>query len=144
MGQKQKVYWILLLFFYFGVVPIQADQISTEKDRAKFAVIYRSYVKPDCENRYQEYWGKVATYFVKERGALGSTLHKTEDGMWVAYSRWPSKAARDASWPQGKDSINPGFPSHIREAIEGLKSCLDEERRLPEICMEIIQEVSAI
>jgi hypothetical protein len=106
-----------------------------------FAVIYRGFIKPGFEARYQAYWNKVATYFVTERGALGSTLHKTEDGMWVAYSRWPDKAMRDASWPKSCDSINPAFPPDICEAIEGLKGCLDTERQLPEICMEIIDEV---
>ena len=105
-----------------------------------FAVIYRGYVKPEHEKQYQEYWKAIATYFVKERGALGSTLHKTEEGMWVAYSKWPDKETRDISWP--KTGINSEFSSDISAAIEGLKSCLDEERQQPEICMEIMDEVS--
>lgn len=107
-----------------------------------FAVIYRGYMKPGFEESYREYWKKVATYFVKERGALGSTLHITEEGLWVAYSRWPNKAMRDDSWPSGNESANLQFPADIREAIEGLKHCFDEERKIPEICMEIIEEIS--
>lgn len=62
-----------------------------------FAVIYRAYMKPGLEMEYQQAWRKVATYFVEHRGALGSCLHQAEDGMWLAYSRWPDQATRDAS-----------------------------------------------
>jgi hypothetical protein len=121
---------------------LKAEQNSFES-KPVFAVIYRGFVKPGCEMQYQECWKIIASYFVKERGALGSTLHRAEDGMWVAYSRWPDKATRDASWPRDKENINSEFPLVIREAIIGLKQCLETERRLPEICMEIIEEISS-
>ena len=64
-----------------------------------FAVIYRGYLKSvDDKEVYRKAWHTVAAYFVAHRGALGSCLHKTEEGMWLAYSRWPDKATRDASW----------------------------------------------
>jgi len=106
-----------------------------------FAVIYRSYVKPCSETKYQEYWKIVASYFVSERGAIGSTLHKSEDGLWIAYSKWPDKATRDDSWPRDKESINTTLPPDIHEAINGLKQCLADETKFPEICMEIMDEV---
>lgn len=108
-----------------------------------FAVIYRGYVRTGLEQQYVLYWKIIAAYFVNERGAIGSTLHKSEDGMWVAYSKWPDKATRDASWTNNKDNVHSGFPANILEAINGLKQCLDLERQLPEICMEIIEEVTA-
>lgn len=104
-----------------------------------FAVIYRGYVKKEFEPQFRMCWKVVADYFVRRRGAISSTLHKTEDGMWVAYSKWPDKATRDASWPQG-DEINAELPSAVHEAICELKACLEEQ--LPEICMEITEEVS--
>ncbi len=64
-----------------------------------FAVIYRAYIKTGMEEEYQKYWHKIATYFIENCGALGSCLHKTEEGYWLAYSRWPDKATRDAAWP---------------------------------------------
>lgn len=56
-----------------------------------FAVIYRGYVKPNKEKEYRQLWHQIATYFVEKRGALGSCLHKTKEGLWLAYSRWPDK-----------------------------------------------------
>lgn len=102
-----------------------------------FAVIYRSRVKPGKEVQYQECWKMAASYFVQERGALGSTLHHSEEGLWIAYSRWPDKATRDASWPD----LPEGSPVHIQEAIKTLKSCIEEDSSLPEICMETIETI---
>ncbi len=106
-------------------------------DTSMFAVIYRGFVKPGLEEQYLEYWKTVAAYFVKERGALGSTLHKTDEGMWVAYSKWPDQATRDASWPKEKEPDSE-LPPVICDAIAGLKGCLDEQ--LPEIAMEVVAE----
>ena len=99
-----------------------------------FAVIYRSFVFPHKEDAYQKAWKTIASYFMKEKGALGSTLHKAEDGSWVAYSRWPSKALRDSSW--SKDACHP---PEIQKAVDELISCLDDV--LPEICMDIVESL---
>jgi hypothetical protein len=104
-----------------------------------FAVMYRIYLKAGKETEFQKAWNIVARYFIEHRGALGSCLHKTEDGMWVAYSRWPDKEMRDNSWP-GEDAPNEEFPSEVREAIFMLQECGDEDRKLPEICMEIADD----
>jgi len=108
-----------------------------------FAVIYRGFVNRGCEKQYILNWTKVANYFVQSRGALGSTLHKTEDGMWVAYSKWPSKEVRDNSWPQENQPINSEIPQEICEAILIMKDCLDKEKQLPEICMNVVETIIA-
>jgi hypothetical protein len=56
-----------------------------------FAVIYSAKVPIEREREYQQAWHRVAQYFIAECGALGSCLHKGEDGLWYAYSRWPDK-----------------------------------------------------
>lgn len=106
-----------------------------------FAVIYRGYVNEGMESKYQKLWHKIATYFVEERGALGSCLHKTEEGYWLAYSRWPDKATRNASWP-GDDAPSDELPNEIRQAITNIKDCIDQDRKFPEICMEMIDYIS--
>ena len=105
-----------------------------------FAVIYRGYIKAGREADYKKYWHKVAGYFVAQRGALGSCLHQTEEGLWLAYSRWPDKATRDASWP-GEQAPSAELPEDIREAIIVIQDCLDSTRKLPEICMEVIDDL---
>ena len=103
-----------------------------------FVVIYRGYLKENCEKQYCISWKTVANYFIQNRGSLGSSLHKAEDGMWLAYSRWPDKKKRDASWGDNADNA---FPEEIKSAIIILKNCLDTERELPEIQLEMVEDL---
>jgi len=105
-----------------------------------FAVIYRGWLFEDKEAEYQKLWHVIANYFVERRGAIGSCLHKTEDGYWLAYSRWPDKATRDASWP-GDKAPSSELPDEIRHAIIAIKACVDQDRKLPEIYMEVISDL---
>lgn len=105
-----------------------------------FAVIYRGYVLPDKELEYQKAWNTVAQYFIKEKGAIGSCLHKTSEGMWLAYSRWPDKKTRDMSWPEG-DELSNELPSEILQAVLTIKNSLDPDRKLPDICMEVMDDL---
>lgn len=105
-----------------------------------FAVIYRAFIKPGHELEYQEAWRQVASYFVKCRGALGSCLHKSNEGMWLAYSRWPDKATRDASWP-GETAPSDVLPDEIKQAIVKIQNCIDQTQKLPEICMDVVDDL---
>ena len=105
-----------------------------------FAVIYRAWVFKNKEVIYQKLWSVIANYFVEHRGAIGSCLHKTEDGYWLAYSRWPDKATRDASWP-GEDAPSTELPHEIRQAIKDIKLCVDKDQKFPEICMEVVNDL---
>jgi len=105
-----------------------------------FAVIYQLYLKSGREADYQAAWHTVATYFKTHRGALGSCLHRTDDDRWVAYSRWPDKKTRDASWP-GENTPSEMLPREIQNAILVLKECTDQERLIPEICLEVVEDL---
>ena len=90
------------------------------RSKCIFSVIYRFELRPDQEIVYQACWDKITDYFIEHCGAVGSCLHKGEGGLWVAYSRWPDKATRDAAWPSdGKP--NQAFPENIREAIQTIQ-----------------------
>ena len=105
-----------------------------------FAAIYRFRLKSHQEASYIEYWNTIVDYFAEKRGAIGSCLHKSEDGLWVAYSRWPDKATRDASWP-GDDAPNEELPVHIRNAISRMQEIKAENEDLEqydEICLNVI------
>jgi hypothetical protein len=105
-----------------------------------FAVIYQSYIKLGRESEYREAWNTVACYFVSHRGAIGSCLHRTPDGLWVAYSRWPDKKTRDASWP-GENAPPVELPTEIVQAILTIKDCMDQDRKLSDICMEVVDDL---
>ena len=106
-----------------------------------FAVLYRASVYPAREEEYQRLWHQVATFFVQHRGALGSCLHKTKQGEWIAYSRWPDKTTRDASWPQENEEPSETLSSEIQGAITELKNCIDKDQPYEEICMEIVDDL---
>lgn len=88
-----------------------------------FAVIYRGSILPGKEDEYQQAWMLVATYFKECRGALGSCLHKSETGEWIAYSRWPDKQTRDASWPKDEEVCKTISPE-VCEAMFALRAAL--------------------
>ena len=107
-----------------------------------FAVIYRFKLKLHQEALYRECWNKIVTYFMEQRGAIGACLHKGEDGLWVAYSRWPDKATRDAAWP-GEHAPSEELPRDVREVIQQMQALKKENQDLEqygEICLEVVED----
>lgn len=79
----------------------------------------------------------------KKRGAIGSCLHKGKDGLWIAYSRWPDKATRDAAWP-GDNVPNEILPEDIRETIQKMQAIKEDNKHLEnydEICLEVVEDL---
>lgn len=108
-----------------------------------FAVVYRFKLKAHQETIYQQYWHKIATYFAQKRGAIGSCLHKGNDSLWVAYSRWPDKATRDAAWP-GDSAPNEELPKDIRDTIQKMQAIKEENKDLEnydEICLDVVEDL---
>ena len=103
-----------------------------------FAVIYRGFILPEHEEAYCQAWRQVAAYFVTHCGALGSTLHRSHDGEYIAYSRWPDKHTRDKHW--GEHAQFQGMDS-LQADIETLRNALDKNKPFDEIAMEIIDYV---
>jgi hypothetical protein len=107
-----------------------------------FAVIYTFVLRPEQESEYQECWRKIVTYFKQHCGAIGSCLHKGENGLWVAYSRWPNRQTRDAAWP-GDDAPNNALPSDIRNCIIAMQKIKDQNQDLPQfedLSLEVVED----
>ena len=101
------------------------------------AIIYRAWIHPEKESLYQQLWNNISEYFIKERGALGSCLHQSEEGYWVIYSRWPDKLTWKASWPTDDKLAPESLPDSIKAHITTIKECVDNSRKFPEIIMEV-------
>ncbi len=101
-----------------------------------FAVIYRAFVYPHCDEEYRQHWKSIADYFVTHCGAIGSTLHQTAEGEYIAYSRWPNRETRDKYWG---DQATHTFDHNIHETILKLKACLDMSKPYDEIAMEVVE-----
>jgi hypothetical protein len=109
-----------------------------------FAVIYKFKLKPEQEELYQSHWHKIASFFKENCGAIGSCLHKGENGLWIAYSRWPDKSTRDAAWP-GDDRPNNDFPQDIYNSIKTMQVIQKEnsefESSYEEFCLKLIDDL---
>lgn len=112
-----------------------------------FAVIYKFKLKTEQEELYQYHWQKIANFFIENRGAIGSCLHKGDNGLWIAYSRWPDKETRDASWP-GEESPTNELPADIRHSIQVMQTIKKEnsdlEEDYEEICLNVINDLLGI
>lgn len=60
-----------------------------------YAVLYRWRLHPGHEADFVAAWERVTRAMHDACGSYGSRLHRTEDGLWTAYARWPDKATRD-------------------------------------------------
>lgn len=117
------------------------SMVVIEKGKKMFAVIYRGFIYPELEEEYQKLWRQVATYFINNRGAFGSCLHKTAEGEWIAYSRWPDRETRDAAWPKDDEPPSDNLKPEIQEIIVALKECIDKDKPFQEICMDIVDDL---
>lgn len=105
------------------------------------AIIYRFHLRPEQEATYKDCWQTVANHFTKERGAIGSCLHKGDDGLWVVYSRWPSEAVRRASWPKENQQTDERLPETVKQAIAKMQAIKATNKDLPqyeEINLEVM------
>jgi Antibiotic biosynthesis monooxygenase len=59
------------------------------------AVIYRWRLKLGHEDEFVEGWTQVTRAIHAQCGSYGSRLHRSDDGMWVAYARWPDRETRE-------------------------------------------------
>jgi quinol monooxygenase YgiN len=81
-----------------------------------FAVVYRWRLRRGQEASFQRAWEATTRGIMKERGGLGSRLHRAEDGTWVAYAQWPDKQAWTDSRALG--TLDPAAAAVMDEAIE--------------------------
>ena len=71
-------------------------------------------------------------------------MHKGEDNIWVAYSRWPNKATRDASWP-GDNAPHEHLPTDICESIKIMQAIKEENKKIAnyyeEFCLDVVEDL---
>ena len=96
------------------VAPAEGLKLNSGMETPRMlAVIYRWRVAPGKEQQFQVAWEFVTREFLANAGSLGSRLHRSSDGMWVAYAQWPD---RD-SWERATASSDEG-----RLALDSLSS----------------------
>lgn len=79
-----------------------------------FVVIYRWRLRPGMERQFQRAWEQTTPVLMRQRGALGSRLHRAADGTWLAYAQWPSRQAWEQS--QALPSVDADASRQMLEA----------------------------
>ncbi len=93
-------------------------------EKIGFCVIYHWKLRPGLEAQSVAAWKRGTQLIMQHRGALGSRLHKAEDGTWHAYAQWP----RTEAW-QAHRAAAPIDSEVARLMVEA------EEMEFPPICL---------
>jgi hypothetical protein len=79
------------------------------------------------EQQFVDGWERVTRAIHSSCGSYGSRLHRGDDGIWLAYARWPSAEAR----------LECDF-----QEVEGLRLMQESiEERFPEIRCELVSDL---
>lgn len=92
------------------------------------AVLYRWKLRPGKEADFAAAWARLTDVLCAECGAIGSRLHKADDGTFVSYSYWPSRK----HW----ELAQVHAPKSAARAL--MAAAVDE--RFPEVHMELLDE----
>ncbi|KRA16383.1 antibiotic biosynthesis monooxygenase [Lysobacter sp. Root604] len=101
-------------------------------DNPAFCAIYRWRLHPGTEQTFVEAWSRVTDLLLRERGSLGSRLHRGPDELWYSYTQWPSATAR---------AEGLALPSVDAEAWDRMRACIAEG--LPELILEPVADFLA-
>ena len=95
------------------------------KEGPGFVVLYRWRLRPEAQDSFVQAWSRVST-LLKERGSLGSRLHRGSDGIWYSYAQWPSAESRAKAFAAGPADV---------EASSRMRAAILEE--FPEVILDI-------
>lgn len=100
---------------------------------ARFAVLYCWRLVEGREQEFADAWARVTEAIRHERGGLGSCLHRAQDGTWVAYARWPDRAAWQRSREAGPVDAQASrrMAEAIAETFEPVPLELRDDRLAP-------------
>ena len=97
-----------------------------------FAVMYRWRLKPGTELQFASAWAERTRAILQKEGGLGSRLHRTDDGWFIAYAQWPSRAA----WEVFMATSSAPSP-----AGSLMRSCIEASQE--PLCLEVIADLLA-
>ncbi len=78
-----------------------------------FAVLYRWKVRSDANAAFIAAWANATSAF-KTIGALGSRLHRSDDGDFYAYAEWPSREAWERT--KTRSPVDSATSTALRDA----------------------------
>lgn len=94
-----------------------------------FAVLYRWRLHHGKEALFIEAWSQVSRE-LRQRGSLGSRLHRGPEGVWYSYAQWPNAKTRAQAF---------ALPGGNPEASKAMQEAIAES--LPEIVLESVSDL---
>ncbi|MGZ6472644.1 MAG: hypothetical protein ACXWRZ_15860 [Bdellovibrio sp.] len=80
------------------------------------------------EVMFEKSWEAITSEYKVAHGGLGSCLHKGDNGIFIAYARWPNRAL----WEKEKNIVN-------KIAMKTMKDCI--EQSFPATPLEIVNDL---
>ncbi len=96
------------------------------------AAIYRWRVTPENEDDFRRRWHDITVDIMRDHGGGGSRLHRTENGDFVAYARWPSRQARDKAFADYSAKRSTPQREGRAELIEEVWLEIEDDLLIPE------------
>ncbi len=62
-----------------------------------YCILYSFSVKSVHEKAFRAAWRELSELIYEHAGSLGSRLHQTTEGLYLAYAQWPDKETYDAA-----------------------------------------------
>lgn len=81
-----------------------------------FAVLYQWQVKAGKVRQFATAWADLSDALKAERGALGARLHRADQGTWMAYAQWPSRAVYEQVGTL--EQVFPDALARLQDAVE--------------------------
>lgn len=68
-----------------------------------YCILYSFDVIPGEEERFIKAWRGLTLFYKAQANSLGSRLHQSKSGGFVAYAQWPSEAVFNAAGDREND-----------------------------------------
>lgn len=84
--------------------------------RVGFAVLYQWQIKPGRIRQFCDAWALLTEGLKRQHGALGSRLHRSEQGTWLAYAEWPDRKTWEAAG--AAEPVDAEALRQLQDAVE--------------------------
>ncbi|MBL8152186.1 MAG: hypothetical protein JNN15_19865 [Blastocatellia bacterium] len=82
-----------------------------------YVVVYTWRLEEGKEELFRQGWRHITETIYKQCKSFGARLHKTDEGIWIAYTLWPDRESQISCLKIGFDRDPKGF-GMIYDTIE--------------------------
>ena len=90
-----------------------------------FYVIYQFHTHQGLEDEFCQSWKAMTELISNHSGGLGSRLHKSSKGEFIAYAKWPDRE----TWQSSSDKL----PPQADEVRTQMRKCCSKVETLYEL-----------